>query len=98
MHSVCLLPSGWYPEVKWRWMSRALPREWKKWDTNSDPWLEVICEGTLCLEKTWRNSLASPGESIVSCMGMNMHCLDRQSTMTRMEVKLDEGRRCSMKS
>ena len=37
-------------------MSKALPREWKKWDTNSDPQSEVIWEGTPCLEKTWRRN------------------------------------------
>ena len=87
------------PEVKWRQMSRALPREQKKWDMNLDLQSEVMWEGTPCLEKMWRrNSLASPGESIVSYVGMNMHCLERQSTMTRMDVNPDEGRRCSMES
>ena len=80
-------------------MSKALPREQKKWDMNSNPWSEVMCEGMPCLEKTWRrNNLASLGELMVSCVGMNMHCLERQSMTTRMEVNLDKGRRCSMKS
>ena len=60
MHLVCPSPSGWYPEVKWSFMSKALPRVWKKDETNSVPWSEVTCDGTLCLEKTWStNNLAS---------------------------------------
>ena len=30
--------------------------------------------------------------------GMNIHCLERQSMMTRMEVKPEEDGSCSMKS
>jgi len=35
-------------------MSRAVSKEWKKFDTNSKPLLEVTWEETLCLENTWR--------------------------------------------
>jgi len=32
-------------------MSRAVPKDQKKFDTNSEPLLEVIWEGIPCLEK-----------------------------------------------
>src|SRR6266581_608922 len=80
-------------------MSRALPSEWKKLETNSDLWSEVMCMGTPCLEKMWRrNSLASSGAVMVSCMGMKMHCFERWSTTTKMAVNLEEVGSCSMKS
>ena len=80
-------------------MSKAFLSEWKKWDMNSDPWLEVTWEGTPCLEKTWSmNSCASCMEVIVSKVGMKIPCLERQSTMTRMDVKLEDGGSFSMKS
>jgi len=41
-----------YPEVKWSFMSNAVPRDQKKWDMNSIPQSEVMWLGTLCLEKT----------------------------------------------
>ena len=45
--------------------------------------LEVMCEGTLCLEKTWRtNSLASMGDMMVSMVGIKIDCLVRQLMMT----------------
>src|SRR6266850_5395280 len=99
MHSVCPSPSGWYPKVKWSSICSSLPREWKKWETNSVPLSEVTCDGTPCLEKTWvRNSWASSGELMVSCVGMKRDCLVRQSTTTRMAVNLLEDGRCLMKS
>jgi hypothetical protein len=59
-------------------MSRAFPREWKKEDTNSVPQLEVTCDETPCLEKTWStNNFASIGAEMVSMVGMNMDCLER---------------------
>ena len=80
-------------------MSRAFPRERKKWDTNSEPRSEVMWEGTPCLEKTWsRNNFANSGDVIVSCVGINRHCLERQSTTTSMEVNPEDGGSCSMKS
>ena len=56
MHSVCLSPSGWYPEVKWSFILRAFPKDLKKCDMNSILWSEVTCDGTPCFEKTcvWR--------------------------------------------
>ena len=57
-------------------MYRALPRDLKKWEMNSEPLLEVMWEGTPCFEKTWRRkSLANSGKVIVLSVGMKMHCL-----------------------
>ena len=59
-------------------MSRALPIDLKKWEMNSEPLSEVMWEGTLCLEKTWRRkSLANSREVIVSFIEMKMYCLER---------------------
>ena len=80
-------------------MSRALPRDIKKWEMNLEPVLEVMWEGTPCLEKTWRRkSLASSGEVIILSVGMKMHCLERWSTTTRIAVCLEEAGSCLMKS
>ena len=66
-------------------MSSAFPSDWKNEEKNSDPLLEVTCEGTLCLEKMWRmNSLARIGAVIVSMVGMKIDCLESQSTIMRM--------------
>jgi len=35
-------------------MSRIVPKEQKKFDTNSKPLLEMIWKEILCLENTWR--------------------------------------------
>src|SRR5882724_11621928 len=35
-------------------ISSAVPREWKKWDTNLVPQSEVTWLRTPCLERTWR--------------------------------------------
>ena len=52
-------------------MSKALPRVWKKDNTNSMPRLEVMCDGTPCLEKTWSmNNLASCVDGI-DCRNKN---------------------------
>ena len=32
-------------------MFKAVPKEWKKFDTNSEPMSEITWEETLCLEK-----------------------------------------------
>src|SRR4029077_15109878 len=59
----------------------------------------VMCEGTPCFKKMWsRNSLASSGEVMVLCVGTKMHCFERWSTMTKMEVKPEDAGNCSMKS
>ena len=80
-------------------MSRALPRDLKKWETNSEPLSEVMWEGTPCFENTWRRkSLANSGEVIVSSVAMKMHCLERRSRTTRIAVCLEEARSCSIKS
>ena len=58
--SFCPSPSRWYLEVKWSFMSTAFPGDWKNEEMNSEPLLEIVCEGTPSLEKTWRmNNLAS---------------------------------------
>src|SRR6266581_5370034 len=80
-------------------MSRALPSEQKKLETNSNPQSEVMCMGTLCLETTWRrNSLASSRAVMVSCVGMKTHCFERQSTTTKMAMNPEDAGSCSMKS
>ena len=80
-------------------MSRALPRDLKKWEMNSEPLSEVMWEGTPCLEKTWRRkSLANSREVIMLSVGIKMHCLERQSTTTRIVVCLEEARSCLMMS
>ena len=44
---------------------------------------EVTCEGTPCLEKTWRmNSLASMGDVMVSTVRIKIDYLVRQLMMT----------------
>jgi len=37
-------------------MFRTVPKEWKKFDTNFEPLLEVTWEETPCLENTWRTN------------------------------------------
>src|SRR5690242_20511532 len=97
--SVCPSPSGWYPKVKCNFISRALPREWKKWETNLELRLEVTWEGTPCLEKMWRTkSWASCSGVIVLCIGIKITYLERRSTTTRMAVKLEDFRSFLMKS
>jgi hypothetical protein len=80
-------------------MSKASPRDQKKWEIISEPRSQVIWEGTPCLEKTWMtNSLASAGAVISSTVGIKMPFLDSQSTMIRIVVWLSDSGRCSMKS
>ena len=77
----------------------TFPSERKKWETNSEPQLEVMWKGTPCLEKTWRRkSFANSGDVTLSLVGMNMHCFDSWSTTTRIAVYLEELGSCSMKS
>jgi hypothetical protein len=38
--------------VKFNFISRALPKDHQKCDTNSETLSDVTCEGTPCLEKT----------------------------------------------
>ena len=71
----------------------------EKDETNSVPRLEVTCDGTPCLEKTWStNNLESNQVLIVSTVGMKMDCLVSRSTMTRMVLKPEEDGSFSMKS
>ena len=59
-------------------MSRTFPSEQKKAKTNSEPQLEVTCEGMPCLEKTWRtNNLANIGDGMVSTVRIKIDCLVR---------------------
>ena len=80
-------------------MSKAFLRERKKWETNLDPQLEVMLEGTPCFENTWRtNKRLSSGAVRVSWAGMKMACLESRSTITSMAVYPAESGRCSIRS
>ena len=99
VHSVFLSPSGWYPEVKWSFILRAFPRDLKNCDTNSVPQSEVMCDGTLCFEKTWSTkSWASCMKVMISYVRMKIACLYSWSTTTKIAVKPNEGGNYSMKS
>jgi len=90
--------SRWYPLVKWSLISRAVPREQKKWEINSKPQSDVTLDGTPCFEKTCMTKrYTSFAEVIVSWVGMNIACFDRQSTITRIVLKLEEGGSFSIK-
>src|SRR6266481_3999496 len=82
-------------------MSKVVPRDWKKWDMNSNPQpqSEVMCEGTPCLENMWRTkSCMRSLEVMVLCIRMNSDCLDNWSTMTRIDVYPEDEGSFSMKS
>ena len=80
-------------------MSSAFLRERKKQETNSGLWLEVTCSGTLCLHNMCiMNSIARSSEVQWMVVGMNMPCLESQSTITRIELQLEDVGRVSMKS
>ena len=80
-------------------MSSAFPREQKKWEMNSGPWSEVTCSGTPCLENTCiMNNIARSSEVQWMVVGMNMPCLESQSTITRIESQPEDVGRVSMKS
>src|SRR6266481_2653831 len=80
-------------------MSNAVPRDQKKWEMNSDPRSEVTWLGTPCFEKICRmKSCASCCDVIVSYVRIKSDCLERQSTMTRIEVSLEDSGSFSMKS
>ena len=80
-------------------MSRTFLSEQKKAETNSEPWSEVTCEGTPCLEKTWRtNNLANIGDMMVSMVGIKINCLVRRSTITSIVSELSDMGNFSMKS
>ena len=65
----------------------------EKVETNSKPRSEVMCEGTPCLEKTWRmNSLANIGDVMILMVGIKIDCLVRWSMMTNIMLEpLDVG-------
>ena len=85
--------------MKCSFMSRTFLSKWKKAETNSEPQLEVTCEGTPCLEKTWRtNNLANIGDVMVSTVGIKINCLVRQSTMTNIMLEPSDMGNFSMKS
>ena len=66
---------------------------------NSVLQLEVTCEGTPCLEKTWRmNSLASMGDVMVSTVGIKIDYLVRRSMMTSIVLEPSDIGSFSMKS
>ena len=80
-------------------MSSAFLREQKKQEMNSGPWSEVTCSGMPCLENTCiMNSIARSLEEQWMVVGMNMPCLESWSTITRIELQLEDIRRVSMKS
>src|SRR5258708_32346380 len=90
---------GSYNEPISRLHRSSLPRDRKKWETNSEPWSEVTWDGVPCFENTWvRNSWVSSGESMESWVGMKRDCLVRQLTITRIAVFPPDVRSCSMKS
>ena len=76
--------------MKCSFMSRTFPSEQKKAKTNSEPRSEVTCEGTPCLEKTWR--------MMVSKVGIKIDCLVRQSTITSIVLEPSDMGNFSMKS
>ena len=99
VRSAWLFASGWYPLVKWSLISRVVPREWKKWETNSKPWSDVTWDETLCFDKTWiTKRCTSSTEVMVSWVGMNMACFDRWSTIMRMVSKPEKKGSFSIKS
>ena len=60
---------------------------------------EVMCDGTPCLEKTWRmNSLASMGDVMVSTVRIKINCLVRRSMMTYIVSEPSDIGNFSMKS
>src|SRR5260370_18903603 len=85
--------------MKWSSIWSNLLRDQKKWDTNSEPWSEVMGGGMLCFKKMWvRNSWASSGESMESWVGMKRDCFVRWSTITNIAVCPSDARSCSIKS
>lgn len=70
-----------------------------KLDTNLEPRSETILSGKPCWESTQEvKSVASPGADNLVVVGMKIDHLVSRSTMTRMELKLLEGGRGSIKS
>ena len=85
--------------MKWSFLSKAFPSVWKNDNRNSKTLSEVMCNGTLCSEKTWSmNNCPSMGAVMVSTIRTNINCLVSQSTMTRMVSCPEDGGSFSMKS
>ena len=85
--------------MKCRFMSRAFPSKRKKCEMNLEPQLEVMWEGTPCLDKTCiTKSWARPAEVIVECVGMKIACLVKWSMITSIALEPLESRRVSMRS
>ena len=85
--------------MKCSFMSRTFLSERKKAETNSEPRSEVTCEGTPCLEKTWRmNNLANIGDVIASMVEIKIDCLVRQSMITSIVSEPSDMGNFSMKS
>ena len=85
--------------MKCSFMSRTFLSEQKKAKTNSEPRSEVTCEGTPCLEKTWRmNNLANIRDVMVSTIGIKIDCLVRRSMITSIVSELSDMGNFSMKS
>src|SRR5260221_3069795 len=84
--------------MKWSSIQSSLPRDRKKWETNSEPQSEVTWDGVLCFENTWvRNSWASSRESMESWVGMKRDCFVRRSTITNIAMCPSDARSCSIK-
>src|SRR6266481_1463207 len=80
-------------------MSRAVPKDRKKCETNSEPRSDVTWDGTPCFEKTWRTkSCTRSQDMMVSYIGINSDYLDKRSMMTRMDVWPEDDGSCSIKS
>ena len=71
-------------------MSRTVPKDRKKFDTNSEPLSEVIWEGMPCLENTCRiNRCAKFMDVMVSWAGIKITCLVSQLTITKIVSNLE---------
>ena len=74
-------------------MLKAVPKDQKKFDTNSKPLLEVTWEEILCLENTWRiNKHAKSIDVIVLWAEIKIACLVSQLTMTKIVSNLEDNR------
>ena len=80
-------------------MLRAVPKDRKKFDTNSKLLLEVTWEETLYLENTWRtNRYTKSVDVMVLWAEIKIAYLMSQSIMTKIVSNLEDNRSFSMKS
>ena len=80
-------------------MSRAVSKKQKNFDINSKPLSEVIWEGTLCLENTWRmDRHVKSTDVMVLWVGIKIACLISQLTITKIVSNLENNRSFLMKS